>query len=428
MNMRFRSACTLFSATGILAVLGLSLSCCTDDPSPVDPDAVDLTSPSPSQDLSLALDLLTDDLASPADFSIVPVKPCTYRDRFVEKCGHAFSRNDLSFVTADGKVYRGMDQLDFAAQKSQDPNIVKVKGSTSRITEIRLIDPASGKVIESKNGAYIYGLGYAMWLEVNSYGEVGIAEMTLLRQFAGDLPTYQQLVGLFRVLTQTALSQVPSADKTDFAQAAAKLMSAIESGALTFALGTGHAADFPQTAQSVNGKVFSFQLSNGYGMDPQLGFQRNGSWGPLWQTYSPGGNWSASSPGMQPKCGGCSSDQHAKSRYLFCDGPLDWKAAQTRCSLHGGHLATVDDLFVNSFLRGMAPGAGRAFIGLSDLAETNKYVWVTGVPASYTNWAPGQPDHYNNQEHCVQLSDDKSSTHWNDMDCANALPYLCKLP
>ncbi len=411
-----------------IALFGFTFSSCIPD-HPVDVDDVrpDLEVAQPDQAMSVdPADLAT--LPPPPDLAIIPAKPCSWRDRFSEAFGRAFSRSDVAFVTTDGKVTRGMDQLDFAAQKSQIPDIVKVKGNTNRIQEIQLLDPATGKVQVSSKGAYIYGLGYAMWLEVNAYGESGITEMTLIRQFGGELPSYQQLVGLYRVLTKNAEAQVPAADRTDFQQAAAKLMTAIESGALTFALGSGHAADFPATAQSVNGKTFSFQLSNGYGMDPQLGFQRNGVWGPLWQTYSPGGNWSASAPGMQPKCGGCSTDSFAGTKYLFCEGPVVRKDAQRDCGSHGGYLATVDGVFINSFLRGMAPNAGKAFVGLDDLAELGKYVWATGKAATYTNWGPGQPDHWMNQERCVQLYDGKAITQWNDIDCASQLPYLCQLP
>src|SRR5262249_55743781 len=160
-----------------------------------------------------------------------------------------------------------------------------------------------------------------------------------------------------------------------------QLMRAIEGGTLTFIIGTGHAADFPQTAQTVNGKRFSFQLSAGYGLDPQLGLQRDGMWGPLWQSYGPTGGWSASQPGMQPKCGGCSVDRWGGKQYLFCDGKDDWPGAEAACQAHGGHLATVGDLFANSFLRGMAPNAGDTWIGLNDQKVTGQYVWASGQMA-----------------------------------------------
>ena len=417
------------SAAGFLA---LSTSMCVvtgctggDVPMLEDASAPDLTTDDLAMpDLAEPPDLTT----PPMDMAIKPVAPCSWRDRFAEVYGHAWNKGDVAFVTTDNAVSRGMDKLNFAAQKTQVPDIVLVNGNSNRIKEIRLLEPSGTKVLASKSGAHIYGLGYSMWLEVNGYGESGITEMTLIRQLSQETASYQQLVGLYRVLTKTSESQVPVADRSDYQQAAAKLMTAIESGMLTFGIGTGHAADFWQTAQTVNGKKFSFQLSNGLGMDPQLGLQRDGVWGPLWQTYSPGGNWSATAPGMQPKCRGCTVDKFAGTSYLLCDGPKDRASAQADCRSHGGDLATVNDVFGNSFLRGMAPSAGTTLVGLNDLAETGKYVWATGKAATYLNWAPGQPDHYLNSEHCVQLTDGRTLTQWNDISCASPLPYLCQLP
>ena len=88
----------------------------------------------------------------------------------------------------------------------------------------------------------------------------------------------------------------------------------------------------------------------------------------------------------------------------------------------------MGDLFTSSFLRGLAPNVGGAYLGLNDLKDNGQYVWATGTPASYTNWAPGQPDHYMNQEHCAPLSDTKTSTQWNDISCDAPESYLCQLP
>ena len=67
------------------------------------------------------------------DLAIVPVKPCSWRDRFQETYGNAFAKGDVAFVTTDGAVARGMDKLNFDAQKTQVPDIVLVKGNTKRI-------------------------------------------------------------------------------------------------------------------------------------------------------------------------------------------------------------------------------------------------------------------------------------------------------
>lgn len=381
---------------------------------------------------------VTADMGAPADLSGSPAVPpdmlvtkvqgCAWRDRFQQLYGHPWSGADVALVTKNGVVTRGIDHLDLMAQKNQVPDIVQVKGSASPVQEIRLLAPGSDQMLASHSGAYVYGLGYAMWLDVNGYGEAGITEATLIRQFSMEMPTYQQMIGLFRVLTRTAEAQVEAGDLADFRTAAAQLLGAIEGGQLTFAMGTGHAADFPQTAQTVNGKRFSFQLSDGLGLDPQLGFQREGSWGPKWQSYSPGGGWSASAPGMQPKCGGCTVDHWAGATYQFCDGPNDQASAQAACISHGGNLATVGDLVTNSFLRGLAPNAGDSWIGLNDLKAQGQYVWETGQPAAYLDWAPGQPDNWMNQERCVQLTDASASTRWNDLNCASSKSYFCQYP
>lgn len=390
-------------------------------------ETLDLSGPGPRPEFDLSASSL--DLAvPPADLAITPVKSCTWRERFEQLYGHAFSGADVAFVTLDNAVTRGADKLDLAAQKSQVPDIVKVKGNSNKIKEIRLLEPGGSTVLASHTGAYIYGLGYAMWLDVNVYSETGLTGATLLRQFGMEEATYPQLVGLYRVLTKLAETQVPAADLSDFQMAAAALMSKIESGALTFALGTGHAADFPATAQTVNGKKFSFQLSNGFGMDPQLGFQRDGVWGPLWHTYSPSGGWSASAPGLQPKCGGCTVDRFAGVTYQFCEQPTKRDDAQRLCQSHGGNLATAGSAVTGSFLRGLAPNAGSAWIGLSDLKLTGQYEWANGTKATYFNWSTGQPDHWMDLEHCVQLYDGKSSTTWNDLSCESPQPYLCELP
>src|SRR5262249_53610374 len=143
------------------------------------------------------------------------------------------------------------------------------------------------------------------------------------------------------------------------------------------------AADFWQTAQAVNGKTFSFQLSDGYGLDPQLGYQRNGVWGPNWLSYSPGGGWSASAPGMQPKCGGCTVDHFGGATWQFCNGPSDWVSAEQACVARGGHLATVNDAVTNAFVRSLAPNAGDAWIGLNDRQTAGQWVWSSGAAVSY---------------------------------------------
>src|SRR5437868_6204255 len=89
----------------------------TDDPTPPPPPPpLDLSVP--PADMSVP--------PPPPDLAVQMVQPCTWKDRFLEVYHHAWSSADVAFVTTDGAVARGIDKLDFAAQKSQIPDIVKV--------------------------------------------------------------------------------------------------------------------------------------------------------------------------------------------------------------------------------------------------------------------------------------------------------------
>ncbi len=61
------------------------------------------------------------------------------------------------------------------------------------------------------------------------------------------------------------------------------------------------------------------------------------------------------------------------------------------------------------------------WIGLNDEKEEGKWVWVTGEPFEYANWAPGEPDNYRQKQHFVIINDTKPDRghfepgKWNDV-------------
>ena len=77
----------------------------------------------------------------------------------------------------------------------------------------------------------------------------------------------------------------------------------------------------------------------------------------------------------------------------------------------------------------------RFWIGLSDTAVENNWVWVDGTSMSYNNWSSNQPDNYNNED-CVHIyansSSDWASGDWNDLQCGlnnwygDYLNYICE--
>lgn len=62
----------------------------------------------------------------------------------------------------------------------------------------------------------------------------------------------------------------------------------------------------------------------------------------------------------------------------------------------GGHLATISSAAENNFIATIA--GGLAWIGLTDQDSESNFVWVTGEPFVYTNWAPGEPNNVGNED------------------------------
>ena len=73
-----------------------------------------------------------------------------------------------------------------------------------------------------------------------------------------------------------------------------------------------------------------------------------------------------------------------------------WEAAQASAAASGGHLVTItsadeEQFIVSTFLTGDDQLAV-FWMGCSDKAVEDTFVWVTGEPFSYTNWKSGEPN------------------------------------
>ncbi|KAF1393311.1 hypothetical protein PFLUV_G00037760 [Perca fluviatilis] len=56
----------------------------------------------------------------------------------------------------------------------------------------------------------------------------------------------------------------------------------------------------------------------------------------------------------------------------------------------------------------------------------NVWTWTDGSVFNYQRWAGGQPDNYNNREHCVEMVSWDSGL-WNDVACADKKSYVCQV-
>jgi len=103
----------------------------------------------------------------------------------------------------------------------------------------------------------------------------------------------------------------------------------------------------------------------------------------------------------------------AKSLYSFhTDNPLTFTAASDDCVARGGLMASTLDEIENEVLYDAIGPIG--WIGLTDVDEEMTFVWVDGSPDTYRNWAPNEPNNWDENEHCVIYW---GGSQWNDYDC-----------
>ncbi len=124
----------------------------------------------------------------------------------------------------------------------------------------------------------------------------------------------------------------------------------------------------------------------------------------------------------------CTPADHAGRNYLFCNEILDADTAAARCADAGGLLAWPEDAADQGFLVDNAPAlsGGDAWIGVDDRANEGDWRRADGAPAAFTAWGDGRPNGAQDQN-CVMM-DFALGGGWNDRDCAELHPFVCRLP
>ena len=102
---------------------------------------------------------------------------------------------------------------------------------------------------------------------------------------------------------------------------------------------------------------------------------------------------------------------------------IDIDTARAIAALAGGYVVAVNDAeeqqwIVDTFNSSYAP----FWLGLSDEIVEGEFLWDSGEPLTYTNWASGQPDDGRSGEDFVRLTD---TWEWEDVgDGAIAASFL----
>lgn len=86
----------------------------------------------------------------------------------------------------------------------------------------------------------------------------------------------------------------------------------------------------------------------------------------------------------------------ANAHWYYLLGPTNWNAAEQIAVNLGGHLATINNVAENQWIYdtfGAFGGTERTlWLGFNDAGQENIWFWVGGAPATYVNWAPGEPN------------------------------------
>jgi hypothetical protein len=82
------------------------------------------------------------------------------------------------------------------------------------------------------------------------------------------------------------------------------------------------------------------------------------------------------------------------NRYQVFDVYMTWTEAEAYCRRIGGHLVTITSAQEQAMVESMLGSAEKYeyWIGAYRPDGMETYVWVTGEPFTYSNWAEGQPD------------------------------------
>jgi hypothetical protein len=120
-------------------------------------------------------------------------------------------------------------------------------------------------------------------------------------------------------------------------------------------------------------------------------------------------------------CNACTLAQRNDRAYFFCEIAGDWHAARSQCQGFGADLVAIEDQAQNDFV--FSNLTYEAWIGFTDEALEDTWVWIDGTATGYTNWAAGEPNNIAGGEDCGEMRD---LGQWNDDRCTDpSAGFVC---
>ncbi|XP_028657187.1 low affinity immunoglobulin epsilon Fc receptor-like [Erpetoichthys calabaricus] len=112
--------------------------------------------------------------------------------------------------------------------------------------------------------------------------------------------------------------------------------------------------------------------------------------------------------------------------YYFSTDKWTWQSSRDHCRTLGGQLVIIENAMEQEFLKNKINVIGEKnyWIGLTDLANQGKYVWLDNRPLDpkQSFWHSSQPNGKN--EHCVQIEAEEK---WHDFPCATLTKMICEI-
>ena len=130
--------------------------------------------------------------------------------------------------------------------------------------------------------------------------------------------------------------------------------------------------------------------------------------------------------GSAGKCAGTSSNlvsvlqgpitNAANGSVYYLLSPASWTRSEAKAIELGGHLATINDSAENEWVHSTFSGDGtRAlWIGLNDFAAEGSFMWASAELSSYSNWYPGEPNDYGDEDYAYLGFPTFADSTWND--------------
>lgn len=133
-----------------------------------------------------------------------------------------------------------------------------------------------------------------------------------------------------------------------------------------------------------------------------------------------------------PLAAGCSDKSLGYNAlcYGFFEANTSWSDAEAFCVNKSGHLATVNDRYVQAFVSSQIVGKKENFwIGLTQSYDTGiTERWMSGQDVRFTYWADEHTGAIEEDGFCVSMSANHPIGLWSTLNCSTLNSFICEFP